>query len=49
MTHFKRHEGTPPDLVGADHEPWWKGARGEWLVVVQVLLIWNDPVKSARW
>jgi protein-S-isoprenylcysteine O-methyltransferase Ste14 len=29
----------PPDLVGADHEPWWKGARGEWLVVVQVLLI----------
>ena len=26
-------------MVGAEHEPWWKGARGEWLVVVQVLLI----------
>jgi protein-S-isoprenylcysteine O-methyltransferase Ste14 len=23
----------------ADHTPWWRGARGEWLVVVQVGLI----------
>jgi protein-S-isoprenylcysteine O-methyltransferase Ste14 len=22
-----------------DHKPWWKGARGEWLVVAQVALI----------
>jgi protein-S-isoprenylcysteine O-methyltransferase Ste14 len=28
-----------PDLIGADHKPWWKGARGEWLVAVQVVLI----------
>jgi protein-S-isoprenylcysteine O-methyltransferase Ste14 len=27
------------DLVVADKTPWWKGARGEWLVVIQVLLI----------
>ena len=25
--------------AGSRHEPWWKGARGEWLVVVQVALI----------
>jgi protein-S-isoprenylcysteine O-methyltransferase Ste14 len=23
----------------ADHQPWWKGTRGEWLVVVQVVLM----------
>lgn len=28
-----------PDLASADGKPWWKGARGEWLVVVQVVLI----------
>ncbi|MCX6539254.1 MAG: isoprenylcysteine carboxylmethyltransferase family protein [Acidobacteria bacterium] len=28
-----------PDLAAADHKPWWKGARGEWLVVAQVVLI----------
>jgi protein-S-isoprenylcysteine O-methyltransferase Ste14 len=28
-----------PEPVAADHKPWWKGARGEWFVVVQVLLI----------
>ncbi len=27
------------DLSAVDHKPWWKGARGEWLVVAQVLLI----------
>ncbi len=25
--------------VVADKTPWWKGARGEWLVVIQVVLI----------
>lgn len=25
--------------MAADHEHWWKGARGEWLVVAQVALI----------
>ena len=29
----------PPDSTAAEHRPWWKGARGEWLVIVQVLLI----------
>jgi protein-S-isoprenylcysteine O-methyltransferase Ste14 len=28
-----------PDPAAADRKPWWKGARGEWLVVVQVLLM----------
>ena len=28
-----------PDLVASDRRPWWKGARGEWLVVAQVVLI----------
>jgi protein-S-isoprenylcysteine O-methyltransferase Ste14 len=35
-----------PDLAAADHTPWWKGARGEWLVVAQVALIglvWLGP------
>jgi protein-S-isoprenylcysteine O-methyltransferase Ste14 len=27
------------DWVVADKTPWWKGARGEWLVVIQVVLI----------
>jgi len=27
------------DLNAADRPPWWKGARGEWLVVGQVALI----------
>ena len=25
--------------AATDHKPWWKGARGEWLVVVQIALI----------
>jgi protein-S-isoprenylcysteine O-methyltransferase Ste14 len=29
----------PQDPAVVDHKPWWKGARGEWLVVVQVVLI----------
>ncbi|MCX6543555.1 MAG: isoprenylcysteine carboxylmethyltransferase family protein [Acidobacteria bacterium] len=28
-----------PDPTAADRKPWWKGARGEWLVVAQVILI----------
>jgi len=28
-----------PDLTAADRKPWWKGTRGEWLVVAQVALI----------
>ncbi len=28
-----------PNPTAADHKPWWKGARGEWLVVVQVVLM----------
>jgi protein-S-isoprenylcysteine O-methyltransferase Ste14 len=28
-----------PELMNANHKPWWKGTRGEWLVVVQVALI----------
>ena len=28
-----------PDLAVADHKPWWKGARGEWFVVAQIVLI----------
>jgi protein-S-isoprenylcysteine O-methyltransferase Ste14 len=28
-----------PDPVGADHAPWWKGARGEWFVVAQLVLM----------
>ncbi len=28
-----------PQVVTAPRQPWWKGARGEWLVVVQVALI----------
>jgi hypothetical protein len=27
------------DLAAIDHKPWWKGARGEWFVVAQVVLI----------
>jgi protein-S-isoprenylcysteine O-methyltransferase Ste14 len=27
------------DLAAVDHNPWWKGARGEWFVVAQVVLI----------
>jgi len=29
----------PPNPIAADGEPWWKGARGEWLVVAQVALM----------
>jgi len=29
----------PPDPKAAGRPPWWKGARGEWLVVAQILLI----------
>jgi protein-S-isoprenylcysteine O-methyltransferase Ste14 len=25
--------------ITADHKPWWKGARGEWFVVAQVILV----------
>jgi protein-S-isoprenylcysteine O-methyltransferase Ste14 len=28
-----------PDLTVADRPPWWKGTRGEWLVVMQVVLM----------
>ncbi len=28
-----------PDPGVVEHGPWWKGARGEWLVVVQVALM----------
>jgi protein-S-isoprenylcysteine O-methyltransferase Ste14 len=28
-----------PDPSAAERPPWWRGARGEWLVVAQVLLI----------
>jgi protein-S-isoprenylcysteine O-methyltransferase Ste14 len=28
-----------PGRAALDHKPWWKGARGEWLVVAQVALI----------
>jgi len=28
-----------PNPAAADRPPWWKGARGEWLVVTQLLLI----------
>lgn len=27
------------DRAAVGHQPWWKGARGEWFVVVQVFLI----------
>jgi protein-S-isoprenylcysteine O-methyltransferase Ste14 len=27
------------DLAALDQKPWWKGARGEWFVVAQVVLI----------
>jgi protein-S-isoprenylcysteine O-methyltransferase Ste14 len=27
------------DTIAADRGPWWKGARGEWLVVVQLVLM----------
>jgi protein-S-isoprenylcysteine O-methyltransferase Ste14 len=27
------------DLSNVDHKPWWKGARGEWFVVAQIVLI----------
>jgi hypothetical protein len=27
------------DLATLDQKPWWKGARGEWLVVAQVVLM----------
>ena len=28
-----------PDSKVVDHGPWWRGARGEWLVVAQIILI----------
>jgi protein-S-isoprenylcysteine O-methyltransferase Ste14 len=28
-----------PGLIAGGQKPWWKGARGEWLVVLQVVLI----------
>jgi protein-S-isoprenylcysteine O-methyltransferase Ste14 len=36
---MKKHPATSPRLAAADRGPWWKGARGEWLVVAQVVLI----------
>jgi protein-S-isoprenylcysteine O-methyltransferase Ste14 len=39
-------------LVVADKTPWWKGARGEWLVVIQVVLIglvFLGPRSIAGW
>ena len=27
------------DMAALDRKPWWKGARGEWFVVIQVILI----------
>lgn len=27
------------DTANKSRDPWWKGARGEWLVVIQILLI----------
>jgi protein-S-isoprenylcysteine O-methyltransferase Ste14 len=33
------HQANPPRVAASDREPWWKGARGEWLVVAQVALI----------
>jgi len=30
---------TSPDLAAADRKPWWTGARGEWFVVAQLVLI----------
>lgn len=38
--------------TAADNKPWWKGARGEWLVVAQVLLIllvFFGPCAVAGW
>ena len=29
----------PPNPAAGEHKPWWRGARGEWLVVGQVFLI----------
>ncbi len=28
-----------PDRTAKVHKPWWTGARGEWLVIVQVILM----------
>jgi protein-S-isoprenylcysteine O-methyltransferase Ste14 len=39
QSHMKRNRTMSPNPVVADKKPWWKGARGEWLVVVQVVLI----------
>lgn len=39
LGHMKRHQIISPDLAAAEHKRWWKGARGEWLVVAQVVLI----------
>src|SRR5512134_2256907 len=39
MGHPTRPPAISPDRSSPDREPWWKGARGEWLVVAQVALI----------
>jgi protein-S-isoprenylcysteine O-methyltransferase Ste14 len=36
---MKKQEIMSIDSVATDKSPWWKGARGEWLVVIQVVLI----------
>ncbi|MGD1047449.1 MAG: isoprenylcysteine carboxylmethyltransferase family protein [Candidatus Krumholzibacteriaceae bacterium] len=41
-----------PNSTAVDSKPWWKGARGEWLVVTQVLLIllvFFGPRAAASW
>ena len=41
-----------PGRAAADHEPWWKGARGEWLVAAQFVLmglVFFGPRRVAGW
>jgi len=40
------------DPTAADSKPWWKGARGEWLVVgagFLILLVFFGPCTVAGW
>jgi protein-S-isoprenylcysteine O-methyltransferase Ste14 len=34
-----RHRINSPEVAAGSRRPWWKGARGEWFVVVQVALM----------
>jgi protein-S-isoprenylcysteine O-methyltransferase Ste14 len=36
---YAQGETVSPNPVVPNQQPWWKGARGEWLVVAQVFLI----------